>query len=112
MTNVQVPKLIFRDFFVSIFLKYLSLFGRKTLCVLEGSISDLAFLEYKSEYANYSSFTRLCLLYMCSQGFIRVQLILMQENYHILDGSLLLHSSYKMGKMYLEPEESSPFAFC
>lgn len=58
--------------------------------------------------ADYSSSTRPCLLYTCSHGFLRVQLILTQENYHILDGSLLLDSPYRIGEMYLEPEESSP----
>lgn len=58
--------------------------------------------------ANYSSSTRPCLLYTCSQGFIRLQLTLTRENYHICDGSLLLHFPYRMGEMYLEPEKSSP----
>lgn len=48
---------------------------------------------------------------VCSQGFIGVQLILTQNNYRMPDISLLLHCPYKMGKIYLDPEEISLFAF-
>lgn len=103
MTNIQ---LILRGFFVSVFLQYLSSSGKKP-CVSWSTFEIWLPWSTRVQINSNHSIIRLWLLYMCSQGSVRAQLVLTQNNYHTLDSSLLLHSSDKMGKMHLEPEPSS-----